>query len=236
MMRGLKILISIFAVVLLINTLLRVKIKSIDIIGNDKISDAQIVTSIFENESDRSSIVFFLKNKFKKKRKIQSISSYDIEWVTPFSIIIRVNENKAIAFMKRDLKNIYFDKDGVVMEVTEERKPDIVEVIGVSFSNYEKGDRIEMPNKKIFKAILNITSFLFEHELRAELIEIKQNENIKVYMDNIVADMGNTDNMEIKLLRLNDIYPKISHLKGTLDLSNARENMFDEQYIFKKAG
>ena len=138
--------------------------------------------------------------------------------------------------MKRDLKNVYFDKDGVVLEVTNERKPNIVEVIGVSFSNYEKGDKIEIANKKILKAILNITSFLHEHELKAELIEIKQNDSIKIYMGNIVADMGNTDNMEVKLLRLNDIYPKISHLSGTLDLSNARENMLDEQYIFKKAG
>ena len=232
----LKIIISIFIVLLLINILLKVKIKKIDIIGNDRISDAQIITSIFENESDRSSIVFFIKNKFKKKKNIKSISTYDIEWVTPFSIIIRVNENKAIAFMKRDLKNVYFDKDGVVLEVTNERKPNIVEVIGVSFSNYEKGDKIEIANKKILKAILNITSFLHEHELKAELIEIKQNDSIKIYMGNIVADMGNTDNMEVKLLRLNDIYPKISHLSGTLDLSNARENMLDEQYIFKKAG
>lgn len=231
----LKILISLLIVVFIINILLRVKIKNIDIIGNERISDAQIVTSIFENESDRSSIVFYIKNKFKKKKNIKSISSYDIEWVTPFSIIIRVNENKAIAFMKRDVKNVYFDKDGVVLEVTDERKPDLVEVIGVSFSNYEKGDKIEIPNKKILKAILNITSFLHEHELKAELIEIRQNENIKVYLGNIVADMGNTDNMEVKLLRLNDIYPKISHLSGTLDLSNARENMLDEQYIFKKA-
>lgn len=231
----LKILISILIVVFIINILLRVKIKNIDIIGNDRVSDAQIVTSIFENENDRSSIVFFIKNKFKKKKSIPTISSYDIEWVTPFSIIIRVNENKAIAFMKRDLMNVYFDKDGVILEVTGGRKPDMVEVIGVSFGNYEKGDRIEISNKKILKAILNITSFLHEHELKAELLEIEQNETIKIYMGNIIADMGNTDNMEVKLLRLNDIYPKISHLKGTLDLSNARENMLDEQYIFKKA-
>lgn len=229
-----KIIISVLIVMFLINILLKVKIKNIDIIGNDRVSDAQILTSIFENESDRSSIVFYIKNKFKKKKSIKTISSYDVEWVTPFSIIIRVKENKAIAFMKRDLKNVYFDKDGVILEVTEERKPDIVEVIGVSFGNYVKGEKIDISDKKILKAILNITSFLHEHELKAELIEIKQNASIRVYLDNIIADMGNIDNMEVKLLRLNDIYPKISHLSGTLDLSNARENMLDEQYIFKK--
>ena len=212
----------------------KVKIKNINIIGNSIVSDTQIVTSIFESESDRSSVVFFIKSKFKKKKYIPLINSYDIEWITPFSIIIRVDENKPIAFLKRDLKNVYFDKEGVIVDVTEERKQGLIEVIGVSFANYERGEKIDIPNKKILKAILNIGSFLSEHNLMAELIEIRQNESIQVYMGDIVANMGNTDNMEVKLLRLYDIYPKISHLKGTLDLSNARENMMDEQYIFKK--
>ena len=230
-----KILLFILTVALILHLILKVKIKNIDIIGNSLVSDSQILTTIFESESDRSSIVFFIKTKFKKKKNIPLINAYRIEWITPFSIIIRVDENKAIAFMKRDLKNVYFDKEGVIVEVTEERKPEYIEIIGVSFSNYERGEKIDIQNKKVLKAILNISSFLTEHNLKAELIEIKQNDTIQVYMGDIVANMGNIDNMEIKLLRLYDIYPKISHLKGTLDLSNARENMLDEQYIFKKA-
>ncbi|MBR3289058.1 MAG: hypothetical protein IKI71_04775 [Lachnospiraceae bacterium] len=235
MSKPIKILIFILIVVLIQHIIFKVKIKNIDIVGNNVVTDSQIVTSIFESERDSSSVVFFIKSKFKKKKAIPLINSYEIEWVTPFSIIIRVDENKAIAFMKRDLKNVYFDKEGVIVDVSDERKAELIEVIGVSFNNYERGDKIDIPNKKILKAILNISSFLSEHNLKAELIEIRQNESIQVYMGDIVANMGDTDNMEIKLLRLNDIYPKISHLKGTLDLSKARENMLDEQYIFKKA-
>ena len=35
-------------------------------------------------------------------------------------------------------------------------------------------------------------------------------------------------------MRLNDIYPKITEYSGTLDLKEAKDNMLDEQYIFKK--
>lgn len=235
MRKILKIIFFIFIVVFALNMLLKVEIKNIDIVGNRVVSDSQIITTIFESERDRSSIVFYIKSKFKKKKQIPLVNSYSIEWITPFSIVISVDENKAIAFMKRDLKNIYFDKEGVIVDVSTERKPDLIEVIGVSFSNYERGEKIDIANKKIMKAILNISSYLQEHDLKAELIEIRSNENIQIYMGDIVADMGNTDNMEIKLLRLSDIYPEIVQYKGTLDLSKARENMIDEQYIFKKA-
>ena len=58
--------------------------------------------------------------------------------------------------------------------------------------------------------------------------------NLQLYIDDIVVFLGDTQNMEIKLQRLYDIYKEIKGYNGTLDLSNARENMLDEQYIFKK--
>lgn len=235
MIRFIKIIIFVAIFVFVIHLLLKVRINHIDIVGNEHVSDAEIVTEFFEKDIDRTSLFFFIKSKFGKEKNIPLVNSYTIEWITPFSVVIHVEENKAIGFLKRDLKNVYFDKDGTIIDVTEDRKPNVVEVIGISFRNFEKGEKIDFQNEKILKAILNITSFLSEHELRSELIEIKQNSNILIYIDRIVVDMGNIDNMEIKLLRLNDIYPKISDLSGTLDLSNARENMLDEQYIFKKA-
>ena len=235
MKNAIKILIALLVVIICFNIIINVKIRNIDIVGNNNVSDTEIVTSLFDSDVDRISLVFFIKSKFGKKKDILLVDSYDIKWITPFNIVVTVKENPPIAFIKRDIKNVYFDKNGVINEMTEERKPDIIEVIGVSFKNYEKGSKIEISNAKTLKAILNITSFLKEQNLSAELLEIRQEEEFYIYIDNIVVYMGNIDNMETKLLRLNDIYPNISHLKGTLDLSNARENMLDEQYIFKKA-
>ena len=235
MKNAIKILIALLIVIFGFNIIINIKIKNIDIVGNNNVSDTEIVTSLFDSDVDRISLVFFIKSKFGKKKDILLVDSYDIKWLTPFSIVVTVDENPPIAFIKRDIKNVYFDKNGVINEMTEERKPGIVEVIGVSFKNYEKGSKIEISNAKTLKAILNITSFLKEQNLNAELLEINKEEEFYIYIGNIIVYLGNTDNMETKLLRLNDIYPNISHLKGTLDLSNARENMLDEQYIFKKA-
>lgn len=235
MKNGLKILIAVLIVVICFNIITRVKIKNIDIVGNSNVSDTQIVTTLFEGDIDRISLVFFLKSEFGKKKDILLVDSYEIKWITPFSIVVKVNENPPIAFTKRDVKNIYFDKNGVINEVSEDRKPNLIEVIGISFKNYEKGSKIYISNAKTLKAILNITSFLKEQGLQAELLEIRREEEFYIYMGNIVVNMGNANNMETKLLRLKDIYPNISDLRGTLDLSNARENMLDEQYIFKKA-
>ena len=230
-----KIIIVVAVILCVINILFMFKIQNINIIGNTHVSDYQIATSLFNGEIDRISIVFFIKQKVEKKKSIPMVNTYEVKWISPFSIDIVVDENQPIAFLKRDVKNVYFDKNGSIIEITDNRKYDTIEVIGISVRNYEKGDTIDVSNKKVLKAILNISNFLKEHGLKAELLEVKQNDELYIYLGEIVAYMGGIENMEIKLLRLNDIYSKIAHLKGTLDLSKARENMLDEQYIFKKS-
>lgn len=234
MTKIIKFFLSIIIVVFIVVVISNVKINNIDIVGNEKVDDVQIATHIFESPYDNVSIVLFFKDKFLEKKKIPLVSKYEIEWKTPFSIVINVTENPIIGFVKRDIKNVYFDKNGNVCEVSNERKGGIIEVIGVSFKNTEVYDKIELNNEKLLNAILNISSFCKENNLPADLIEIKQDDNINVYLGNIEVNLGDIDNMEIKLMRLNDIYPKISEYNGTLDLKEARDNMLDEQYIFKK--
>ena len=232
--RVLKTVIKILILVAIIAVILNVRIKSVEVIGNNKVGDEIIISSLFEKKNDDISLLFFLKNKIKGHKKIQLINSYSIKWITPFKIEVIVNEKTPIAFVRRDINNLYIDREGTIIEMSEERKEGLIEIAGVDFRNYDIGEELEFDNKKLFNALLNIASFLKENNLKASLIEIQKESDIYIYVDRIVAYMGDTRNMEIKLQRLIDIYPKISDLSGTLDLSEARENMLDEQYIFKK--
>ena len=229
-----KILIGLTIFVILVYIITKIRINNIDIIGNKVVSDIEIAKHIFDNENDNISLILFLKNKFGEKKKIPLVGKYEINWLTPFSIEIKVEENPIIGFIRRDIKNVYFDRNGNICEVSDERKEGIIEIIGISFRNYEVGDKIEINNERLLSAILNITSFINENKLPAELIEIKDGEKIHIYLGNIEAKMGDIKNMEIKLQRLKEIYPEIEAFSGTLDLSEAKENMLDEQYIFKK--
>lgn len=233
MRKILKMLMTIILIGFIVALILNVKINNIEVVGNEKISDIDVAKYIFEKSYDNISIVLFFKNKFGEKKKIPLVSKYDIEWQTPFSIVINVIENPIIGFIRRDIKNVYFDKNGNICEVSNERKDDVIEVIGISFKSGEVGDKIELNNERLLNAILNISSYLKENNLKASLIEIKQDETIHVYIGDIEVNLGDIQNMEIKLQRLSDIYPKIAEYSGVLDLKDAKDNMLDEQYIFK---
>ncbi len=230
----LKIFISMVLTVAIVGIIFSVKINYAEVIGNTKSSDIEILSELFKSELDKTSLVFFLKEKLNGHKNIKYLSGYEVEWVTPFSIVINVKENPAIAYVRRDLKKVYFDKDGIINEVSDEVDDDLIEVEGVSFKSYEKGDKISTNDIKVVNAILNVSSIVYEKKIPASLMEITRDNEILLYVGNIIVELGDTQNMEIKLQLLYDIYKEIADMSGTLDLSNARENMLDEQYIFKK--
>ena len=75
-----KILIVVLVVIIGFNIIMRIKIKNIDIIGNNNVSDAEIVTLLFDNDIDRSSAILFIKDKFGKKNNMSLVNSYEIEY------------------------------------------------------------------------------------------------------------------------------------------------------------
>lgn len=229
-----KIMISVFTVAMIVVTMYCMKIQHVEVTGNARLSDLDVVSAIFEKEIDKNAILFLLKEKFGKHKKINYVSDYYVEWNTPFSISIDVHEKPSIAYVRCDLKNVYFDKDGIINDVTDDKKNGIIEVSGITFDTYEKGKKISAKDKKSINAILNITSRIHDNNLPARYLEISKNGDISVFIGDVTVVLGDTRNMEIKLQRLNDIYREVANLKGTLYLNNARENMLDEQYIFKK--
>ena len=229
-----KILISILIIAILVVALLSMRIQHIEVVNNIKLSDMQIVSTIFDKEIEKNALVLFINDKLGRHKTIDYVSEYTIKWLSPFSVVIEVHEKPSIAFVRRNLKNVYFDRDGVINDVTDDKKDNIIEVSGIEFKNYEKGSKIASKDMKAINAILNISNSLYDSGIPAEYLEITKEGDLTVYIGDVTVVLGDTKNMEIKLQRLIDIYKEISDLKGTLYLANARENMLDEQYIFKK--
>lgn len=230
-----NIMIIIIVIILTITIFFNMRIQKVEVSGNTVQSDVEVVSKIFEKEIDKSPVVFFLRDKFKKHKKVDYIDKYTVKWRSPISVSIIVSEKPAIAYVRNDLKNVYFDRDGVINEVTSEKKPNVIEVSGINFKSYEKGETIEAKDMKLVNAILDITRNLHDNNLPAEFLDVDKDGKISVSVGNIVAKLGDTRNMEIKLQRLNDIYKEIKDLSGELSLENASENMLDEEYIFRKS-
>lgn len=234
MIKFIKKLTFFVVIVLLILLILNIKIRHIDIVGTTKYTDEELISNIFTSKYDDIAIVFYLKDKLIKHKNLTYIEKYEVKWETPFSIKIVVYEKEAIGYVKKDINYVYFDKDGVIEEISLEKKENIPEVKGINFVAYEMGQVIEVENKNLLNQILYVTSYMKNSGLPFYLLNFDINHEMTLHLEKIQVLLGDNRNLEVKLQRLKDIYPEIKDLSGTLDLRAARDNMLDERYIFKK--
>ena len=161
-----KILISILIIAILVVALLSMRIQHIEVVNNIKLSDMQIVSTIFDKEIEKNALVLFINDKLGRHKTIDYVSEYTIKWLSPFSVIIEVHEKPSIAFVRRNLKNVYFDRDGVINDVTDNKKDNIIEVSGIEFKNYEKGSKIASKDMKAIPGTYNTPSLFSDEDFK----------------------------------------------------------------------
>ena len=210
-------------------------IKNITVLGCENIDSSYIISEIFESNLDYISILFYLKDKFVKHKEINYIEKYQIEWQNPISVEVIVYEKPIVGYIRYMSSNFYFDKDGYVRKISLTKDYNVPEFFGMSYNDLVLNKQITVKDKNIFNSILNITDNIAKYKININLVEYNSTKDINLYIDKIKILLGTNENMEIKFMVLNDIYPKIKDMSGTLDLRKARENMLDEQYIFTQS-
>lgn len=211
-----------------------VRVRNINVIGNTKYTKEQIIDTILDSNKNEYSTVVFIKYYFFKHKTLNFVDKYEIEWNNPFDINIIIYEKPIVGYIRYMSTNFYFDKDGYITEIGDEIDKKVPEFKGMFFDNLSLNTKITISDKDILNSMLNITENIDNFDLDVFLVEYNTINEIKAYIGNIEVLLGNNENMEIKFSTLNDIYPQISDLSGILDLSSAKENMLNEQYIFKK--
>lgn len=152
---------------------------------------------------------------------------------SPDSITIRVYEKSVAGYVEYMGRYMYFDRDGIVVESSETRTEGIPQVTGIRFDHVVLYEALPVKNTDIFQEILSITQMLSKHQITTDKIYFNESNEITLYFDNIRAKLGK-DNLEEKVMRLEQILPNLSGESGVLDLQNYSEDR--KNVTFQKDG
>lgn len=142
---------------------------------------------------------------------------------------------EAIMYAKVDVKYINIDENGFIVDITENKSNNLIELKCKDFKNLFVGEKIDISNDKLFSIMSMIAKEFNKSNIKLDYIEIYGNDNIILGKDKVTVDFGDIRNIMVKIDRAIEIYPEIKDLSGMLDLKDCRNNMVDEKYIFKKS-
>lgn len=211
----------------------RVSDNDIVIEGNEKYTDDEIINFIFKSKWDKNPYVIYYETKYGDQKTIPFVDQYDVEITSMHSIKIKVYEKKIIGYVTYMGSNMYFDKDGTVVESSTEILEGIPKVTGLSFDSIVLYEYLPVGNDEVFNLILDTTQILQKYEIAVDKIYISNNKEVTLYMGDVKVELGTNEDMNDKIRSLNDIMPNLTGLSGTLDIREYDEN--STGYTFKRS-
>ncbi len=202
--------------------------------GNTHYTDQQILDMVMTDRLSKNSIYLSFKYRDKDITGIPFVEKMDVEVLAPDTIKINVYEKAIAGYVKYLDRFIYFDRDGIVVETSEEESDDVPLVLGLDFDYVILHEKLPVENEDVFSDVLDITQLLTKYNLGADRIFFDSEYNMYLYFGDVEVSLGNKDNIDEKVIQLQYILPELEGKSGILELSDYNSNTQNITFEEKK--
>lgn len=191
--------------------------------GNVHYTNEEVMGMVMKGYYGNNSLLLSLKYRDRSVEGIPFVEKMDVSVLDPHTIRIEVYEKALAGYVEYLEKCMYFDKDGIVTEISEERTEGVPQVTGLSFDHVLLHEPLPVEDAGIFRSILNITQLVNKYNLSVDRIYFGKEGNLVLYFDNVKAALGTGDNLDEKIMRLQYMLPNLEGKSGTLRMENYTE-------------
>ena len=111
---------------------------------------------------------------------------------------------------------VFFDKDGVILEVSSQVIEGVPCIKGLNFSSWEIGEKLPIEDSSKFQMILSITQLIEKYELDIDSIRFTTENEIILLHEKITIELGDGEYLAIQMMNLGSILEGLEGLEGTL--------------------
>lgn len=199
------------------------EISTVYVEGNTHYTDDEIRDIVQTGRLGNNSLYLSYKYRNKAVKDIPFVERMDVSVLSPDTIKITVYEKALAGYIDYLGKYVYFDKDGIVTEVSTVKTEGIPEVIGVEFDYVVLHEQLPTENKELFRSVLNMTQLMTKYGVDAQKMYFKDNGDIVLYKDSIIIKLGGEENLDIKVMNLPALLDNLEGLSGTLRMEHYDE-------------
>lgn len=208
------------------------KVTTVYVDGNVHYTNEEIMDMVMGGRFGDNSLFLSLKYRDKGIEGIPFIEMMDVSIEAKDTIRITVYEKALAGYVKYLGRYIYFDKDGIVVETSEEQTAGIPQVTGLTFDHVILHDKLPVDKPELFDEILNITQQLDKYSLSADRIYFDSAYQVTLYFGDAKVALGDNVDIDEKIMMLQNILPSLLGKSGTLDMREYSEDT--KTYSFEK--
>ncbi|MDD6616452.1 MAG: cell division protein FtsQ/DivIB [Lachnospiraceae bacterium] len=196
------------------------RVKTVVVSGNTRHTGQEIASDLSYDFLTQNSLYLMWKCRGGRvPESMPYLSSLELTLESPSKISVTVVEKDLAGYLDKD-QNIYFDKDGIVLEISDEIYDDVPVVTGVSIGEAVLYQKLPTDSSAQLRTILSIVKLLKYQDLTAKEIRFSDNMDITLTVDNVEAELGQDEYLEEKIANLRAILDSLVQKAGTLHMEN----------------
>ena len=209
------------------------RVDKVEVTGNSYYTEEEIKKLVMGEHKNSLYLVFLYD--YLDGKEIPFVDSVEVSLVSPSHIKIRVYEKTMIGYVKYMGANLYFDKDGTVVESSEEVLDGIPCIKGLKFDTLTLYQPLNVKNKDIFDILLSVTQMMEKYELKPDAITLKkEGTEIVLTFANVRVNLGSGENMDVKAARIQSLLPDLEDKSGVLHMEEYTNESTNISFIKDK--
>lgn len=224
------IVILIFGCILVLSTGFRT--TQIEYEGNTRYSDDEMTTHIFGGKYNVNTLIYYFITSKKDKAVIPFVQDYEVTVNWPNKLKIKVYEKSIIGYIRYMGYNLYFDKDGIVVDSSKDVLEKIPEVTGINYTNVVLHSKLDVDSNRAFDILLELVQLCEKYDINISKVFLGKNYEVTMYVDKIKIMLGDPQTITEKVYEVSQMISQMKGLSGTLHMENFTEDT--SSIIFKK--
>lgn len=196
------------------------RITEVTVTGNEYYTKEEIVDFVIKDDYRRNTLYLYLEYKYREHPVIPFVDTLEVSIDSPHSVTIRVYEKGIVGYVRYLGKNVYFDKDGIVVESSDEQMEGVPMICGLSFDQLTMYQPLNVKDPDIFDTILDITQLLEKYDLRPDEIRFGGKGELFLQMGDVKAALGEGEHLDEKVARLKQLEQDLVDKSGTLHMES----------------
>lgn len=196
------------------------QVKTIKVVGNKNYNQKQIAADLVEDVPVANT--FYLAWKYRSgtvPHNMPYLEELKVKIASPFALQVTVTEKEIVGYIDQG-NYVYFDREGTVLEISDQVKEGIPVVTGASIGDASLYQRLPADSSAQLRTILSLLQLLSDQGLEASEIRFGDNMDMTVYIGGVEALLGQDEYLEEKVANLKAILDAMGGQQGTLHLES----------------
>ena len=207
------------------------KVDSVEIRGTSHYTDEEVKNMVLRGPMASNSVLAPLIYSTTNTDDIAYVDAFKVTQLNRNTICISVKEKKAVGCIRYLDSYIYFDRNGIFVEGSQNRDETVPYFDGIQVNSIVMDEKLDIRGDTVLNTAVALSTIFQKNDMIPDHIQFDISYSISLIYGDVTVQLGKDVDLEEKMNRVIAILPQIQGKKGILHMESVTtdSNTFEEE-------